>query len=1064
MRKQDVGILITLCLSAILPGKAIALTPQPTIPSSNDDHLQPPQPTDPNPEETYLTPRSSNINSFTPQTILVNQNINLNPTSTYHFPDANHSPSAIFAEPQTWAGFYPPIVNFNFPTPSAKNPNQTTTTPKTNPQLLLVQNREQRQSQLPPEQDDPRLPVPIVPEELPPLPIPEAPPPEPAPTPPTPPTPEENRQLTTALVRNLLESSASRYPYLVNTSDQLAINPRNFQPAKFSFYSNINFNLGKIPKDDTRRDSFIQSANISLYPQEKQLYWVLDNNRVVIETQGNHFHVSYQGSATHQTTTQTVKVSTTFTGTQLAVAIPIDFKKLVGVNKLEEVNFTVGVAQITLPPGTNPVNTPEFNLNIIRPNGTVTQERYLIDAVKTATTYEPLGGGSFFENLKFDNAPQFLQGFPTVNLSPLLNNGVTLEPGSIIPRENLIAAGITPADILTGQGFSFQPQLTSKPGVKDLRLGRTDNDSLVALLSNPFLTQQEKDVYYLNSLMWNNLGQSRPQVTTSTQSHGSEYWSRYTLTSSHNRTLIDYDPEKIQLNYTNVFSNPGLSLTSDEWNNTDLNQSVNSTIGLVSGSLFSLINPHNLNQSLEEAKNRYQNLQPLGSLNTKATSGERRQMNQRLNSTLSYADSNTNLSQVSGSYTFTGNVTPNSSLLSQLRTGLYKRRVQFTGQIVNDWSPEQKFVIESVTPSTLNPIAYIGINISPRNVGNTNNTNNINNNTNTNTNNNRTIGVSFIQAENSNGDNLFNQFEVFDSSEILTAVPIPGGGKAFARGSGRMVLSTAQDRTIETYSYIGDVYLPTMELLMAGSVDKINYALAAGMWFNPSPDSAPMVSGNLTNSNGIKETSMGGTFKFSAKTDFTSVAYDQNNQWRRIISSSPFINFNYNTNANILNLSTISVGNVFQYNRRDFNLVFYPVLSFSPPILNPGVNNDNLGTPVGFASLNFSHKSSLNINASVSVTEETIYRMEATYNVFSNPQSGTLTMGASYVNSPNNRYGNIARNIRSITLPDSDIQFRSSYLGMIVRYQSPNSKIAIDSRIQNSESGWRGQLNLQVKL
>ena len=46
-------------------------------------------------------------------------------------------------------------------------------------------------------------------------------------------------------MRNLLDNSASRYPFFVNTSDKLIINPRNFQPSKFNLYSNFGVDLDK---------------------------------------------------------------------------------------------------------------------------------------------------------------------------------------------------------------------------------------------------------------------------------------------------------------------------------------------------------------------------------------------------------------------------------------------------------------------------------------------------------------------------------------------------------------------------------------------------------------------------------------------------------------------------------------------------------------------------------------------------------------------------------------------------------------------------------------------------
>ena len=198
---------------------------------------------------------------------------------------------------------------------------------------------------------------------------------------------------------------------------------------------------------------------------------------------------------------------------------------------------------------------------------------------------------------------------------------------------------------------------------------------------------------------------SSPEVTTSSiLSPQNQAWYRYTLSRSHNRTLLQYDPEKIRLNYLNVFANPGLSVTTAQWQDTDLNQTTNASLGLILGGAFSIINPGNLNSSINEAKEQFNTVKNLAPLKTKATSQQRRQMNERLNNTLSYGNTNSSLAQVSGSYTFSGNITSDSSLLLQLRTGIYQRNVQFIEQIIQPWTDETPVVIDSVSLDDLGPM------------------------------------------------------------------------------------------------------------------------------------------------------------------------------------------------------------------------------------------------------------------------------------------------------------------------------------------------------------------------
>ncbi|MDB9304701.1 hypothetical protein PN488_09980 [Nodularia spumigena CS-591/12] len=920
--------------------------------------------------------------------------------------------------------------------------------PSFSAQLLIAQETN-NQSQIPLTPLQPNLP--IVPDELPSLPIPEDTPEDkpvltPEDTPEDKPvlTPEENQKLLRTLIRSLLENSASRYPFLVNTSDTLIINPRNFRPLKFDFYSNFNFDLDKFePSSRSQPEQFsdplLKSANISFYPDDDQFYWVLDGNRVVISTEGKHFNLGYQGRSTQENSRQVAKVSTVFGGMQTVFGILNIFGDLVADKKLEDLNIISAAAEIVLPPGATLADNANFTINVTQQDGSLFKKFIPIDDTRKATTGTLLGGGSFFDNLDATNAPKFLQVFPTINLQPLLNNGVKLEIGTIIPPENLTAAGLTFGDFFTKEGFQFNSPISSLPGIKNLRINQTDNDDIVAILSNPFLTKEERDFHYLNSLQWYNFGQQSPEVTTSRTSDNQD-WKRYTFSWSHNRTLLEYDPENIKLSYLNVFSNPGLSITTAQLTNADFNQTINASLGLMMGSVFNSINPGNLNETIGEAKEKYNNLQPLATLNTKATSQQRRQMNERLNSTLNYGNSNSKLAQVSGSYTFAGNVTPESSLLLQMRTGIYQRSVQFIQQDIQDWTPETPVVIDFARPSDLGPIFFTGVNI-PTNATQINAP--------------QTIEVSFLRAETSDGEVLIDQSYVFDNNlaSLFTAVPILGAGKTYDIDFGRIKLSKFRQRDISTSSYVGHLYLPSIEFVMTGSVNNLSYALSTGMWFNLSPDSAPLVNNNLgnLNANATTESFMGGMLKFSAKADFNNIFYDDNKRWNTIISNAPFVSLDYNTNPNRLNLSNISIGNVFQFVKPDFNVVFYPILTYYPKLLNSGVNSNSVGDISAFFLLSFSHKVGLNFNSSVSLGNQAFYKVETTYDVIRNKNFGTLKVGPYYSN-----HSSATRGFES--------QFEDPNYGLVFGYESANSGLLLNSRLGNSEYGLRGELNLEFKF
>ena len=903
--------------------------------------------------------------------------------------------------------------------------------------LIAQETSNQQQAQLTPVEPD----LPVFPKEVPSLPIPDDKPetkPEEKPAL----APEQNKQVLRILMRSLLENSASRYPFFVNTSDKLIINPRNFQPSKFTFYANFGFDLDKFaPSNAFQKEQFsdplIKSANISIYPNDEQFYWVLDGNRVVIETQGNHLNFSYQGNSYQQKLRQFAQISTAFFGVQTVFAFPTALTDSVGSNKLNDLNVTIAGAEIVLPPGVQLPDNASFNLNITGSDGSLFQKLIPLANAPKATTDQLLGGGALSGNLDARNAPKFFQGFPTVNLQPLLNNGVKLEAGSIIPRENLLAAGLTLGDFFTNQGYSFKAPITSLPGIKTLQVNQINNNDLFEVLSNPFLTKEQRDFHYLNSLSWSNLGQQSPEVTTSSiLSPQNQAWYRYTLSRSYNRTLLQYDPEKIRLNYLNVFANPGLSVTTAQWQDTDLNQTTNASLGLILGSAFSVINPGNLNASINEAKEQFNTVKTLATLKTKATSQQRRQMNERLNNTLSYSNTNSSLAQVSGSYTFSGNITSDSSLLLQLRTGIYQRSVQFIEQIIQPCTDETPVVIDSVSLDDLGPM-FSNI---PK----------------TNANAPQTITYTFLQAKTSDGQVLFDKSFVFDNNfdSLFTAASIIGGGKIFDINFSRLQLSTSRQREIETSSYTGNLYLPAVEFVISGSIDNLSYSLSTGMWFNLFPNSVPMIDNNLgkLNPNATGESSLGGMLKFATKADFRNTFYDKNQQWSTIIVNSPFLSLTYNNNPNRLNLSSLSIGNVFQFVKPDFNITLYPVLNCSPQILNPDVQSTSLGDISTFLLFNFSHKSGFNFNTSFSFgNQEPSYQIESTYDVFKDKELGTVIIGPYY-----STYSTATKGFES--------QLKDPNYGMIFRYASANSGLVMNSRLGKSEDGFRGDMNLEFKF
>ncbi len=308
--------------------------------------------------------------------------------------------------------------------------------------------------------------------------------------------------------------------------------------------------------------------------------------------------------------------------------------------------------------------------------------------------------------------PKILQSFPTTNIQPLLDGGnVQLQEGQIIPKSALEAAGIFWGDILTGEGFGFSAPVSSLPGIKVAQLGKFDNFDLLNVAVNPFLSQSEKDFHYFNSLQWLSLGRRDPVFETLSQTQESSDWHRLYVSHPHNRSLIQYDPVAIQATYSNIFSAPGLSITA-KFSDTSIDaiQSVNSTLGLLLGGVFESIKIDNIQQGLEEAREKFKNGEGFTPLNTSATAEQRRQINNRLNRTLSYANTSSGLEQVSGTYTFPSQVTPQNSNILQIRAGNHKRAVQFLERDISILEEGNTFFSDlRLSNEKFGPLTYIGI-------------------------------------------------------------------------------------------------------------------------------------------------------------------------------------------------------------------------------------------------------------------------------------------------------------------------------------------------------------------
>ncbi|MEO0835710.1 MAG: hypothetical protein AAFY16_06940, partial [Cyanobacteria bacterium J06642_3] len=490
------------------------------------------------------------------------------------------------------------------------------------------------------------------------------------------PTEELRRAVLKEIIINALDNSIERYPWLVNQSDQLILNPNTFQATESNLQVNFGgkFSSSAIIGEDELNNPFLEHLSFSRSVKDLQFYWISENNSVVVETQGTHGTFMSQGQSTSDNG-QAIQQETLQTeglfGVQAVWALPSILSNLKGEENADKHSTTTIAVEISDSPDV-PINEVIFDTGVNLDDPQV----ILLDNLDFGETYSPEGGGVLFENLEAENTPLILQGFPTTNLQPLIADGGELRVGQAVAPENYAQI----RQRLDNSEFS------SLAGVHILRPNQGANEDLVRVLANPYLSPEAQDFHYLNSFLWVSLGQRDPEISpinidplpgeddVEVRRSEENEWKRFTMSHSRHRALLEYHPEDIELNYASIFANPGLSLSVSDFTSVDINQTAHATLGMLVGSLF-YITPGNVADELSVAREKYKNLQPLGGLKTTATSQQRRGMNTRLNKTLKYADGAGSLHQASGSWTFASKTTPDDSQLFQIRSGLYKRGI-----------------------------------------------------------------------------------------------------------------------------------------------------------------------------------------------------------------------------------------------------------------------------------------------------------------------------------------------------------------------------------------------------
>ncbi|MDZ8106875.1 MAG: hypothetical protein RM338_14820 [Nostoc sp. DedQUE12a] len=808
------------------------------------------------------------------------------------------------------------------------------------------------------------------------------------------------------IIIDALTSSANRYPWITNPTDNLTFKPQLFKPNKDENYIDTDLSI-RFSEDN----QIIEKFTYGKFPESDQFYWVLDNNRLVIETKGTQAGILYQGRASENYSTQNMTSTQAFWGLQSLNTLPVNFDELIGEVGVDNFSIVSIAGQLINPEGV-PAGRVIINSGVNPEDPNVTILRNPTPKIGSGSTLSNQGGEALFDLLDATNTPRIIQAFPTTNLKPLLDGGnVQLKRGEIIPNSALEAAGIFWGDILTGEGFGFTAPVSSLPGVKIAQRGRFGNPDLLNIAVNPYLTETERDLSYLNSLFWVSFGKRDPKFEIVSQaSQRTSDWHRLYASYPHNRTIIQYDAEKISASYSNVFASPGFSITANFSDfNIDGIQTVNSTLGLALGGIFKFIKIDNIDESLKEARERFKNGESFAELNTKSTPNQRRQINNRLNRTLAYSNAASNLEQVSGNMTIESKITPKNSSILELRTGNHKRAVQFLQRDIELLDPGDTFFSTlRLSNERFGPLTFIGNQIPLNNTA----INPINE-----------SSAAEIILTNSQGRQFVQKFSSADN----TIVPLPV--RTFDLAFDYFELTRVDLIGVRFNGFNGYLSLPSVELLAAGSSGDLNYSASLGTWFNVDAQSAPGVSNNNL---GLPEPSIGIYVSALVNQIKTDVQLDSNKKPVAINTHVPSLQINWNSASNANN--PVSAVLSYYFNRQQKYLSF----SLAPAIAY--IQENSNGELLGLFSGELSTSTGLNINTNLEFGENFFYELKGLQRLGTN-----FSLGA-YVKNYATR--NVGLNSRV-----SGINY-----GLIFRHQFPDNNIFIESLIGTGENGFDMQI------
>lgn len=810
----------------------------------------------------------------------------------------------------------------------------------------------------------------------------------------------EPQQTQEKIILDALTISTIKYPWVVNPTDNFTFAPQLFKPNQEENYLETDLRV-RFDKDD----QIINKFTYAHFPQAEQFYWVLEQNRIVIETKGSQAGIVYQGRTTDTKITENVTSSQAFWGLQSLSIIPVDLRNLTGKVDTQDFTVTSIAGQIINPEGI-PAGQVIINSGVNTQDPNVTVIKKSTPMIGNASTLSSQGGEALFKFLDSENAPPILQGFPTTNLQPLLDDGnIKLQEGEIIPNRVLEASGILWGDILTGKGFNFTAPISSFPGIKIAQSDKFSNDDLLNIAVNPSLSPTERDYHYLNSLLWVSLGKRKPEVEILSEQQESYGWHKFYISYPHNRSIIQYDPIEISATYSNIFANPGLSITASLNDlSIDSTQTFNSILGMALGAVFEVIKIDDIDASLAEARQKFKDGEGFVPLNTTATDLQKRQINQRLNQALSYANSASDIEQISGTFTFPSKITPHNSTIFQVRTGTHKRVVQFLERdIAILREGDSIFSDLRLSNRKFGPLSFIGVPVP------------LNNTAIQPVNESSAVEVILTNSE----SQIVQQFSSGDN----TNVPLNVRSSDLAFDYIELTrVDLVQDRF---KSFNGYLSLPSVEFLFAGSSGDFNYSATLGSWFNINPDSAP----NVDNNNlGLQEPTVGLYTNFLLNYIKTNVHLDSQKKPVAVNTHIPFLKIDWNSAANRNNPFSTFVNYLFQHQGRKVVYYISPGIAF--------IEDNSNGNLIGLLNGGFGINTGFNFKTNLEIGKDVYYELQSLQKVNKNYLAGLY--------------------LRNYSLKNIGLNTRLSGLnyGVILRHVLPNNNVYLETEIGTGSNGF----------